>query len=150
EERDERRGRDADGVPRAAEVRAALVTVEPAVAEPLLDERGRARRAALVDDDVRRVPERHRLPAQPTVEDVLPEAVSILVPRPLEERPLVRRVVAGDVVALARRERAHLARIAAEVLRPVGERESLARIDRAPDHVVRRVLLLDLREPVGR
>ena len=90
------------------------MAVAAPVLEPLLRKRGEAGGAALTYDERRVVPEPDAVRREPAVRDGLPEAVAVGLLNPLEQRSLVRGVVAGelDVVARARRAacRAHSGR----------------------------------------
>ena len=116
--------------------------------QPLRGERAPPGRAALPNHEIRRLPELDAVSLEATVDDRLPEAVAVQMPRPLEQRALVGGVVARQVDRLVRLERRHVLRVAREVLRPVGEPQPLPRIDGASHRVVALVLGAERRDPV--
>src|SRR5262249_62353809 len=108
---------------------AAPASVLPPVDEPLAQEGRKTRRPPLPDDERRIVPEAHPVRAQRTVDLGLPEPAAPHLACPLEQRAPVGAIVARDLRVLASWERSHVARVAAEVLGPVGAAEPLARGD---------------------
>ena len=125
----EGRGGDADHRPPGPEATAPLAAERAPVLEPLAHERRKACGAALLDDDLGRVPEHDVLLVKAPVHLRLPEPITVELACPVEQLALVRGVVAREVRAVVTLERSHVARVAAEVLGPVDETQALPGID---------------------
>ena len=101
-----------------------------------LHECGEAGGAPQCGHELGRLPEHDPVGRQPTVHLRFPEPVAVDLAHGLEPRPDVAGVVAGKVVALSGRKRRHVARVAAEVLRPVDEPKVSSGLDGAGERLV--------------
>src|SRR5256714_250070 len=150
ERRHEWRADDPREVAGAPEAGPALTPVGASVLEALAGERRGAGGAALADDELGRVPQACPVGAEPPVDVGLPEPVAVERPRLLERRARVGGVVAREVDALVTLEGKHVARVAAEVLRPVREPEIRGGVDRAGHRLSVPGEPADRLDPVGR